>query len=464
MPGSSASVRDPFAGLKYKPLARGKQKDSFALSAPGLAVGHFWEGTVRSGKTIVSILRWLLFVIKGPPGNLAMIGKTERTLKRNVLDIIVDLIGEHRCKVTMGTGEVEILGRRIYVAGANNEAAVSKIAGMTLVGFYGDEVPTWPQTVFDMARTRLSEPGASWFATGNPASSTHHLKTEWIDYAKLHLTRDGTIIRRQGEDAKNVHVYSFSLYDNPFLPADYLRELEASYTGMFRRRYILGEWCLAEGAIYDSWDPDIHVVRPGEMPPMDEWLSTGVDYGTTNPFHAVALGFGPRIERFVRERGPGKALYVFGEYRYDSARSKRRMTDLQYAEALMRWTRQAGEPGGFAEGLMPEMTAIDPSATSFRTQLYHSNFASRIADNDVLPGIRTVSNLFGSYDLLVSADCPELIKEIPGYVWDDKAAALGEDKPLKVNDHGCDAKRYAVRTSRGMWRNAIYPDLDVDDV
>ena len=84
--------RPPPRPLKFQPLARGKQRDSHQLSTLGLAHGHFWEGAVRSSKTIVSILRWLRFVNDGPPGGLAMIGRTERTLKRNVLDIIVAML------------------------------------------------------------------------------------------------------------------------------------------------------------------------------------------------------------------------------------------------------------------------------------------------------------------------------------------------------------------------------------
>jgi hypothetical protein len=44
------------------------------------------------------------FVRTGPAGNLAMIGKTERTLKRNVIDPLVDMLGPKRCRYVAGAG------------------------------------------------------------------------------------------------------------------------------------------------------------------------------------------------------------------------------------------------------------------------------------------------------------------------------------------------------------------------
>jgi len=34
--------------------------------------------------------------------------------------------------------------------------------------------------------------------------------------------------------------------------------------------------------------------------------------------------------------------------------------------------------------------------------------------------------------------------EYTNYVWDSKASEKGDDKPIKKNDHACDAQRYAL--------------------
>lgn len=445
----------PFPDTTVKPFARGKQQDSFTLSGPGQAHGHLWEGTVRSSKTVVSLLQWLAFVLDGPPGNLVMIGKTERSLKRNVLDVIVQWLGPKRAKLVIGAGELHICGRVVYLAGANDEGAVARIQGLTLVGFYGDEMSTWPENVFRMATTRLSMPGSQWFGTSNPDSKTHHLKVTIIDRAKLHLRRDGSIIRRRGDDAVDVHVYSFTLYDNPYLTPEFIDRMERSYSGLFYRRYILGEWCMAEGAIWDAWDDEQHVIPFGAIPTETHWLGAGVDYGTNNPFHAGTLALGPA----PYERA-GYALYVTSEFRYDSRpQGMRRRTDLEYARNLRDWLTDVRNPGPHVvRGMVPPLLAVDPSAASFRVQLAQIGIDSAAADNDVIPGIRDVGSVIAAERLFICEDAKHLIDEIPSYSWDDKAAKQGKDEPLKVDDHGCDQLRYIVRTSRADWWDLIFPE------
>jgi len=45
---------------------------------------------------------------------------------------------------------------------------------------------------------------------------------------------------------------------------------------------------------------------------------------------------------------------------------------------------------------------------------------------------------------VIQKGCTNLRECIQSYAWDSKAADRGEDKPVKKNDHICDALRYAV--------------------
>lgn len=103
-----------------------KALDSIDYSTARL---NIWEGAVRSGKTVSSIVRWLDYIYTGPPGDLLMVGKTERTLKRNILDPITDIVGSNNFHYNQGTGEAHAFGRRIYIAGANDERSEGKIRG-----------------------------------------------------------------------------------------------------------------------------------------------------------------------------------------------------------------------------------------------------------------------------------------------------------------------------------------------
>jgi PBSX family phage terminase large subunit len=400
---------------------------------------NIWDGAVRSGKTVASIVAWLSYVLDGPPGDLLMIGKTERTLKRNIIEPVRAMLGPSWCRLVEGSGELWIGNRLIYLVGANDERAGDKIRGMTLAGAYVDEATIIPESMWRMLGTRLSVPGARLFATTNPDNPRHWLKRDYLDRAALHITGAGEL-KRLNADADGVETlslarFSFRLGDNPHLDAEYLKALEAEYTGLWRRRFILGDWVMAEGAIYDSWDENVHVVPAAELPPM-EHLFCGVDYGTRNPFVALLVGV-----------AQGK-LWVVDQWRYDSTKGMGQMTSVQYSAALGTWLGDR----------RPEYIYVDPSAADFRQQLFNDGFHGVVgADNDVVGGIRTVASLLSAGKLLVADTVTGLRSTFPGYVWDPKAALIGVDKPVKVDDHDLDAVRYAIESSAWRWRNIIGP-------
>lgn len=403
---------------------------------------NVWEGAVRSGKTVGSIYRWLKYVRQAPPGNLMMVGKTQRTLKQNVIDPIIDMVGEKRAHYREGAGEFDLFGRTIYTRGAPDERSPATIQGVTLLGAYCDELSTYPESFFDMLGTRLSAPGAKLFATCNPASKNHWLYKKHLTRASLHIDQKGRLHRAEGDDRLNMNRFSFTIADNPYLDADFVEELKRMYTGLFYRRYILGEWVLAEGAIFDTFDPEPggqHVVT--ELPLIVRWISLGIDYGTTNPFHAVMIGLG----------ADGR-LYVVRDWRYDSRKQHRKLSDVEYSQRMRGWLKTIPHPGmGGMTGVRPEWTVVDPSAASFVQQLYRDGLTPRLADNEVLPGIMTLSSLFALGLLCIHESCVDLIDELSGYAWDDDETEKGLDVPLKINDHGPDGLRYGVHTTRSLW-------------
>lgn len=372
---------------------------------------NIWDGSVRSGKTVSSLIAWLNFVNHGPAGPLLMIGKTERTLWRNILEPVVDVVGQGAANFHRGTGEGHLLGRKVYLASANDSSSEGKIRGMTAAGAYGDELTLWPESFFKMLLSRLSIEGARSFGTTNPDGPRHWLKRGYLDRA----------------NELDLRAFHFQLRDNPTLPPAYIRSLEAEYTGLWHRRFIKGEWCLAEGVIWDQFDPDRHVLEavPTGVRFTRYWL--GVDYGTANPFVALVVG----------ETAAGE-FYVLDEWRWDSAEESRQKTDAQYSREVRRWLRERGHA--------PHRWLIDPSAASFIEQVRQDGVATRDAENDVLDGLRIVNSLFGADRLWILERCQGLIDEITGYCWDEKAQERGEDKPVKQSDHGPDALRYVCAT------------------
>lgn len=442
----------------------GKQARSVELAT---ARTNIWEGSVRSSKTVCSLLAWLMFIRTGPGGNLVMVGKTERTLRRNVIDPLVEMLGPKRCKVNWGDGQATILGRRVYLAGANNEAAVSKIQGLTLAGFYGDELSTWPESFWSMLLTRLSVEGAQGFGTSNPDNPNHWLMRGYLKRARTWLRHDGTVQRSDSPNMLDLARFSFRLDDNPSLPAGYVAELAKTFTGLFRARYIAGMWVLAEGAIYDMWDQDRHLVtklpRTNGRLLMRRW-HLAIDYGTANPFTAVLLGVGPDLDGTDR-------IWVSAEWRWDSRPEGRQMTDAEYSQALRRWVDET-LPERLGERIELDRIDVDPSAASFIAQLWRDSWLGvHQADNRVEDGIRSVSSLLGPADRLrVHTSCQGtdgrtmLVDELTGYVWDeDHAKRTGEERPLKVDDHGPDGLRYGVMGLRREWRHWLTVDPVLSD-
>jgi hypothetical protein len=196
----------------------------------------------------------------------------------------------------------------------------------------------------------------------------------------------------------------------------------------------------AEGAVYETWDPDRHVVELGQVPIIEQVLMAGLDYGTTHPTRAYLLGLGQHPSR-------GWCLYVLSEF------APGKGTVSQHATAFNAWL--AGQP--HESWRTPKWKAVDPAAAVFRQELFDAGAKNVMrAHNAVLPGIQVVDSLLGTGHLLVvGSQCPELLKRLPGYRWDETASKRGETKPLKVDDDEVDALRYTVYSSRQQWRRYI---------
>jgi PBSX family phage terminase large subunit len=402
-----------------------KQRDSIA-GAEGKI--NIWEGSVRSGKTVGSLWRWLQHVRHAPTGGqLMMIGKTLQALNRNVMLPLQDpeQFGPiaREIRYTSGAPQAVILGRPVHMVGASDARSEEKIRGMTGSGAYVDEATLIPELFWNQLLSRMSVPGSKVFATTNPDNPAHWLRRDYILGG-----------------SEWVRSFKFKITDNPFLDADFVRALMSMYHGLYYRRFIEGEWVAAEGAVYDMWDRDRDVVDI--LPAMRAWLCVAVDYGTSNPFHALLMGL-----------GVDDHLYVAGEWRYDGRKTLQQLTDSQYADRLNEWL--TSEPVRGWPIVVPNYWIVDPSALSFRTELRNRGIIQTEAVNAVLDGIRLVSTLMGKHKIKIHRSCNHLLDEIDGYSWDDRLAILGEDRPIKVNDHGVDALRYAVNTTQRLWRPHI---------
>lgn len=305
-------------------------------------------------------------------------------------------------------------GRIIYCIGANDERSESKIRGPTFSGAYVDEATLIPESFFKMLLSRLSRDGSQLIATTNPDSPFHYLKKDFID-------------RRDELDLK---VFNFRMEDNPSLTSNYVENLKKEYRGLWYRRFIDGEWCLAEGSVYDFFDETIHTIE--QPPSYAKYYIIGVDYGTTNPCAFTLLGF--------NDETPCK-LWVQKEYYFDSKKEGFQKTDAEYVDDLI----------DFISDYPVKCLYIDPSAASFKLEIRRrtNQLIIKDANNDVLNGIRTVSTHLATGNLKIMRNCKNLIQEFQSYTWDTKKAQRGIDEPVKAFDHLLDSLRYSIFSHYG---------------
>lgn len=405
-----------------------KQRELFADWKHGrLKRINILEGSVRSGKTYVSLVLWALWLATRPEdGRYLMAGRTLTALKRNCLEPLMELLGADNMRFSLATKRAHILGRCVELEGASNALSENKIRGVTLSGAYVDEITLLPRDFFAMLLSRLSAPGAQLFGTTNPDSPGHWLKTEFLDRADVDLYR-----RR------------FLLEDNTTLPGDYIRNLKKEYTGVFYDRFIRGEWVAAEGAVYPMFDESVHVCR-AEPQLRLQWI--GVDYGHTNPTCFLRLG--------VDSAGD---VWVADEYYHQAGRTGAK-SPREYVRDL----------AAFASAAPAELIAIDPSAEGFLLQLREDapHLRIRRADNAVTEGIQLVGSALSAGILKIHPRCKNLIREMSGYRWDPKGQLAGIDRPIKADDHACDALRYALmahkkeinRRVMNLGKNPVPPD------
>ena len=248
---------------------------------------HRWNikvGATGSGKSwidyAVAIPKRLL-AMKGQ-GAALMLGNTQGTLNRNILEPMRDIWGEQLVgRIISGENYARIFGQKVYILGADKQTSVSKIQGMTVEYAYGDEMTTWAEPVFQMLKSRLRCPHSAFDGTANPDSAHHYLK-KFID------------------SDVDVYCQTSTIDDNPFLPAEFVEQLKKEYAGtVYYKRFILGQWAAAEGACYPLFAADPERFIAYVAPPI-AFANIGVDFGGGTSGHAFqCVGFTYRYAEMV---------------------------------------------------------------------------------------------------------------------------------------------------------------------
>ena len=368
------------------------------------------DGAVRSGKTLAMGLSFFLWAMVSFDGmRFGVCGKTIASLKRNVLSEILPRLealgATWKEKRTENLVTVTFKGRRnqFYIFGGRDESSAALIQGITFAGVLMDEVALMPRSFVEQACARCSVPGSRLWFNCNPAGPGHWFYKTWI-------------LEAEKRNCLRLH---FTMEDNPSLTEQIRARYQRLYSGVFYRRFVLGQWAQAEGRVYDFFEPDM--VRPVPVGDWEKWYIS-CDYGTVNPTSMGLWGL---------QKG---VWYRVKEFYFNSREQMRQMTDEEYAEAL----------GKLAGQRSIAAVIVDPSAASFMEVLRRKGWRVIKAENDVLSGIRLTSDHLKSGQMVICEGCTDCIREMDEYVWDLSSGA--KDRVKKENDHAMDDMRYFAAT------------------
>jgi hypothetical protein len=222
--------------------------------------------------------------------------------------------------------------------------------------------------------------------------------------------------------------------DNPAVTPAYLATLD-KLTGVRHQRLRRGVWAGAEGAVYDQYDPAVHLIDRFEIP--ERWRHYRViDFGYTNPFVCQwwAEDFDGRLYRY-------RELYRTQRLVEDHAADIARLSGNQRYEATIADHDAEDRATLHARGIptIPAYKGVSVGIQGVQARLVRAG--------DGRP------RLFLLRDSLVETD-PRLVEakkplsteqEFDGYIWATSPDGRPvKEEPLKVDDHGMDATRYLV--------------------
>lgn len=411
------------------------KQEFIAFSKKQLAVLSWWhkdspfhnkdaiicDGAVRSGKTLcmaISFVAWSFYSFCDT--SFAICGKTVSSLKRNIITPIIPVLEQlgFSCKTILSRNEIIISysgqQNKFYLFGGKDESSAALIQGMTLGGVLLDEVALMPRSFVEQTLARCSLEKSKFWFNCNPEYPQHWFNVEWIKKA----------------NSKNCLHIRFKMQDNPSLSKEMIERYRNLYSGSFYERFVEGKWVAAEGVVYPMFNEKTHVVIPPDV--NFEKYIISCDYGTVNP-SSFGL-WGKKEDKWYRIR----------EYYHDSRKLGIQKTDEEHYTSL----------DELAGNCKIENVIVDPSAASFIQCIRrHKKYKVIPAKNNVIDGIRMVSDALKERKILFSPSCVDTIREFSLYRWDD---SIVRDAPCKENDHAMDDIRYFITTALNAPENDFF--------
>jgi PBSX family phage terminase large subunit len=374
-----------------------KEKSIQVLKSFGFLIAL--EGAVRSGKTVISLVKWYYYVIKSPEKVFLMSGYTMGSLARNCLigDFgFLAITGNKAIKKRDAEGNKYLaLGdKMIYYCGGGKSDSADWLRGITFAGWYADEVNLHHKDFVAMAMSRsFTSTDRLNLWTLNPSVPTHFIYTDYLDKYKK-------------EETPGYVYFHFLMQDNPAITEERMVEICAQYSGVFYKRYVLGLRVRAEGGCYPSYDPDIHVINKVPDGAKLLYVNIGVDIGgSTSATTFTADGF------FLYK---GKLILIVLDEFYDIENKKTETVIFNYVNFVLKIKGQYHN-------------VVDCFVDSAE-QLFKKSFADKGMVNVrnavkglIVERIRFLDLQFSREKAFILKRCKKTIEAVESAVWDQKA-------------------------------------------
>lgn len=401
--------------IEYKTYTAHEKQEAFHHAVTINRITLF-NGGRGSGKTTAGAIQAILEALQNQPGEAGLIvAPTYKMLRKATLPELFYWLPRHYIKRFVQSPDISlelINGSLIDFGSAENP---DSLRGPNRAWLWMDEPRNLrTRKAFDIASAQVRRGAEKVWLTTTPAGLYHWL----YDLFVQNPLKSSTYVTVRTDD-------------NPYLSATFKQQLRSQYTGAFAAQELDALFVSFEGLIFDNFSLDENVTVEAEYN-ADLEVYWGVDDGYAHGEGIGTLGHHPRVILLGQLTAQG-GLNIFDEY----------YRTLQLPEMSIRDVLERSYNH-------PEFAMVDSSAPELRRRLAEAEIANAGATHRVSDGIKIVRRFIcdgqGVRLLRIHPRCKNLIRELQMYRYDDRARSVdaGEPKPLKQDDHTCDALRYLL--------------------
>ena len=383
---------------------------------------HRWNikmGATQSGKTFLDT-RYLipsrLLERKGKEGLNFIVGVTKETIERNVLSKMRSIWGVDKVSEINSKNRATLFGEMVYCIGAKDKGQAAAFRGATAKYLYIDEFPDISEDVFSIFSSRLSMPYSCADMTGNPKDPKH--------WSEDFIASD-----------KDIYFQRYALYDNPFLTAETIANIERDYKGtVYFDRYVLGLPKRAEGLCFPLFadNPSRWIIKKADVPKQFRTVEVGFDIGGNGSAYAMTC------------TGQG---YDGTQYRL---KSEKRQAEDMAMEDIEKFVNEFCEECEREYGVKIGMINCDHIAVIVNTINDNTKYRADLCYKPpVADRVFLYNKMFANDKIkFVEGMCDDLIDELESLVFDEKAE---DTRPLDDGSVQLDCYDSACYSESSYW-------------